>query len=112
VCRALQIVCVSAGESSLRSLKKAVTAAEWELTAGATREEDALAQLDGRNAHVLVTWGAFGDLVKRARERHPGLRIIAVGRTEIPDADVNVRSIKDVRDAILGTPPPGGPVRS
>jgi hypothetical protein len=112
MCRALQIVCVAAGEPSLRSLKKAAAAAEWELTLGATNEEDAFAQLEGRNAHVLVTWGAWGELVKRARERKPGVRIIAVGRTPIPEADVNVRSIGEVRAAILGTPPPGGPVRS
>jgi hypothetical protein len=112
VCRALQVVCVAAGEPSLRTLKRAAVSADWELTAGATDAHDALAQIVDRRAHVLVAWGAFADLVRQARQRSPALRIVAVGRTVMPEADVNLSSIKGVRDAILGIPPRGGPVRS
>jgi hypothetical protein len=72
---------------------------------------EALEQLDVRKAHVLIAWGAWADLVKEARDRYPTLRIIAVGRRPLPEADVNLTAIKGVRDAILGVPPPGGPVR-
>ena len=112
MCRALQVVCVAAGEPSLRTLKRAAVSKDWELTLGATDADAALEQIAERRAHVLVAWGAFGDLVRRARERFPGLRIVAVGRTPIEEADVNLNSIKGVRDAVLGVPPPGGPVRT
>ena len=81
MCRALQIVCVAGGKPSLATLKRATVAEEWELTPGATDAEEALAQIESRKAHVLVTWGAFADLVKQARERFPGLRIVVVGRS-------------------------------
>jgi len=112
MCRALQIVCVAGGRPSLQTLKRAAVGQTWELTRGATDADAAMAQLEERRAHVLVTWGAFAELVRRARERFPGLRIVAVGRTPIEEADVNLTSIKGVRDAILGVPPPAGPVRS
>ncbi|MFN2545713.1 MAG: hypothetical protein ABR600_14245 [Actinomycetota bacterium] len=112
MCRALTVLCVASGRPSLQALKKAAVAREWELTPGATTVDDALDQLDERKPHVLITWGAFAGLVKEARSRYPSLRIIAVGRTAVPDADVNVPSVKGVRDAILGVPPAGGPVRS
>jgi hypothetical protein len=111
VCRALTVVCVAAGQPSLAALKRAASAAEWELAPGAIEPDAALAQIEERKAHVLVVWGAFGDLVKTARERFPGLRIIAIGRDQIAEADVSLSSIKGVKEAILGAPP-GGPVRA
>ena len=95
----------------MQALKKAAVAREWELTPGATTMDEALDQLDERKPHVLIAWGAFAGLIREARSRYPNLRIIAVGRTPVEDADVNVASVKGVRGAILGTPPPGGPVR-
>ena len=112
MCRALLILCVASGRPSLQALKKAAVAQEWELTPGATTTVEALDQLDERKAHVLVAWGAFAALVREARDRYPRLRIIAIGRTPIEEADVNLTAIKGVREAILGTPPVGGPVRS
>ena len=111
MCRALQILCVASGRPSLQALKKAAVAQEWELTPGATTMKEALDQLDERKPHVLIAWGAFADLVREARDRFPTLRIIAVGRRPIPEADVNLTAINGVRNAILGIPPPGGPVR-
>ena len=112
MCRALQILCVASGRPSLQALKKAAVAQEWELTPGATTTEEALDQLDERKAHVLVAWGAFADLVKEARDRYPTLRIVAIGKRPIEEADVNLTSIRGVREAIQGAPPVGGPVRS
>ena len=112
MCRALQVVCVASDASSLQSLKRAAVSQDWELTPGAIDEDGALAQIEERRAHVLVTSGEFEGLVRRARELHPGLRIVAVGGESIAEADVRVASIEDVRDAVLGVPPPGGPVRT
>ena len=109
MCRALQVLCVAAGEPSLDALKRAAVDQEWEVS-GAVGADAALREIDARQPHVLVTWGAFDGLVHEARERRPGLRIVAVGRAPIAEADVNVTSIKDVRNAILGVPPAGGPV--
>jgi hypothetical protein len=112
MCRSLQVLCVAGGRPSLQALKRAAVAQEWELTPGATTMKEALDQLDERKPHVLIAWGAFADLVREARDRFPTLRIIAVGRRPIPEADVNLTAINGVRNAILGVPPPGGPVRS
>ena len=111
MCRALIVVCVAAGRPSLTALKRSSAAREWELAPGATVAEDALEQIESRKAHVLVVWGSFADLVKRARERFPALRIVAVGRDPIPEADASISSVKGVKDAILAAPP-RGPVRS
>ena len=111
MCRALQVLCVAGGEPSLDALKRAAVGQEWEVS-GAVGAEAALRELSARSPHILVVWGAFGDLVRQAREASPGLRIVAVGRSPMAEADVNLSSIKDVRNAILGVPPPGGPVRT
>jgi hypothetical protein len=113
VCRALKVVCVAAGAPSLEALKRAAAGPEWELAPGTTSVEEALAQIEGLRAHVLVTWGSFAELVRTARERHPGMRIVWVGRgEEVPEANASIRGLKGVRDAIKGLPPPSGPVRS
>ena len=109
MCRALQVVCVAADAESLSALKHAAVAQDWELTAGATDGDAALAQLEERRAHVLVVWGEFDGLVERARELRPGMRVVAVAGS-VADADVRVESIDEVRDSILGIPPRGGPV--
>jgi hypothetical protein len=113
MCRALQVVCVASDAASLQALKRATVSQDWELTPGATDADEALAQIEDRRAHVLVTWGTFDDLVNRARERRPGLRIVTVDEEPVAEAaDVNVMSIDEVRDAVLGVPPPARPVRS
>jgi hypothetical protein len=112
VCRALKVVCVAAGAPSLGALKRAAVGSDWELTPGATSAPEALAQI-GEGAHVLVTWGSFAELVRAARERYPGMRIVWVGRgEEVAEANASIRSLGEIRDAIRGLPPPGGPVRS
>jgi hypothetical protein len=113
VCRALKVVCVAAGVPSLAALKRAAAGVDWELTAGATSQDEALAQIENELPLVLVTWGSFGELVREVRRRLPGMRIVWVGRgEEVPEANASVRSLQDVRGAIKSLPPPGGPVRS
>jgi hypothetical protein len=111
MCRALQVLCVATGKPSLDALKRATVAQEWELI-GAVGSEEAMVALKSGHPHVLVVWGSFADVVREARASFPGLRIVAVGRDPIEEADVSITSISGVRDAILGTPPVGGPVRS
>ncbi len=113
MCRALKVVCVAAGAPSLAALKRAAAGVVWELTAGATSQDEALAQIESELPLVLVTWGSFGELVREVRRRLPGMRIVWVGRgEEVPEANASVRSLEDVRRAIKSLPPPGGPVRS
>ena len=112
MCRALKVVCVAAGAPSLEALRRAASGPDWELATGATSADEALGQIEEQRPHVLVTWGSFRDLVEAVRARYPGMRIVWVGRGEdVPEANASIRSLKEVRDAIKGVPPPGGPVR-
>ena len=43
---------------------------------------------------MLVTWGSFAELVRTARERYPGMRIVWVGRgEEVPEANASIRGL-------------------
>ena len=110
MCRAVTVLCVAADAESLDALKHAAVGAEWELAPGATTAEEALRQLDDTQAHVLVVAGEHAALVRAARERYPGLRIVA--DTDVSEANVVVASLGDVREAIRRLPRPGGPVRA
>jgi hypothetical protein len=106
VCRALKVLCVAPDAAALDALRRATVSAEWELTAGATSRDEALARLHEERPHVLVVFGPFPGLVERALEAFPFLRVIADRDT--PGAAV-VGSPNDVRGAVKGS---GGPVRS
>jgi hypothetical protein len=90
-------------------VKRAAVSAEWELAPGATTEDDALAQLEAEQPHVLVVFGEFERLVSLAREARPYLRIIC--ERDLPGATVVVTTPEEIRDAVRGLPRPGGPVR-
>jgi alkanesulfonate monooxygenase SsuD/methylene tetrahydromethanopterin reductase-like flavin-dependent oxidoreductase (luciferase family) len=108
MCRALKVLCVAADAESLAALKRVSVGAAWELAPGALSTEEALDQLDEARAHIMVVSGSFPDLLARARERYPGLRIV----TDVPaeEADVVVGSPEEIRDAITTLPRPQGPV--
>ena len=63
MCRAVRVLCVADDEESLSALRRATTAAEWELTPGATSETDALGVIDVERPHALVVFGGFEHLV-------------------------------------------------
>jgi hypothetical protein len=51
--------------------------------------------------------------VERARTARPNVRIVGIGSADGADgADGHADSIEEVRSAVLGAPPPGGPVRT
>jgi hypothetical protein len=109
----LLVACVAPDRESLVALKQAAVGTDWELTPGATSVQDAVAQVEDRGAHVLVVTGGFApDVVAAARERWPWMRVVAVSDVPVDGATVVVSSLDDVRSAVKGLPPPGGPVRS
>jgi hypothetical protein len=110
MCRALTVLCVASDRAALAELKRATVSAEWELAPGATDEEEALVQLERERPHVMVVFGDHARLAAEARERYPGLRIIA--DRDLPGTSATVGSAAEVRDAVKGLPRPGGPVRS
>ena len=109
MCRALKVLCVASDRQALADLKRAAVSAEWELAPGAITEDDALAQLDAEQPHVLVVFGEFQTLVSRAQEGRPYLRIVC--DREQPGATVVVGRPGEIRDAVRALPRPGGPVR-
>jgi len=109
VCRALVVLCVAPDGDTLAALKRATVSAEWELAPGATDLRAALDQIDVERPHVLVTVGAWDELIALVRERFPGIRIVA--DRDAPGATAVATSLEEVRPLVTGLPRPGGPVR-
>ena len=107
MCRAVTVICVAPDREQLKTLKQAVVAAEWELTAGATDVRGALDQIDVERPHAMVVVGPFEELVAMVAERFPGMRIVA--DHEMPGATV-VAEMSDAREALRMQRRPGGPV--
>jgi hypothetical protein len=108
MCRALKVLCVASDRESLLELKRAAVSAEWELSAGATNEADAIGQIDAERPHILVVFGPYERLVALVRERFPGMRVIA--DRDMPGATDVATSLGEVRGLVKGSPRPGGPV--
>jgi len=108
VCRAVKVLCVAGDEDGLRTLRLATTAAEWELTPGATSETDALGVVDAERPHAIVVFGPYEQLVSLVRERFPAMRIVTDRDT--PGASAVVTSRADVREALRSLARPGGPI--
>ena len=108
MCRAVKVLCVADDEESLRALRFATTAAEWELTPGATTEMDALGVIDAERPHALVAFGDHERLVALARERFPAMRIVT--DRDAPGASAVARSRDDVREVLRSLAHPGGPI--
>ena len=108
VCRAVKVLCVADDEESLAALRGATTAAEWELTPGATTETDALGVIDAERPHALVAFGGFERLVSLVRERFPAMRIVT--DRDAPGASAVAHSRDDVREVLRSLARPGGPI--
>ena len=109
MCRAIKVLCVAGDPEGLRALRMAATAAEWELTQGATNQTDALGVVDAERPHGLVAFGDWAALVALVRERFPATRIV----TDRPadGSDEVASSLDQVRDLLRASRPPAGPVR-
>ena len=109
MCRAIKVLCVAGDADSLRALRMATTAAEWELTPGATDETDALGVIDAERPHALVAFGEWGPLVSLVRARFPATRIVTDRPTDGSDAVAS--SLGEGRDLLRASRRPVGPVR-
>jgi hypothetical protein len=108
MCRALKVLCLAEDAASLQALKQACVSVEWELSAGATNEADALVMIEADRPHVLVVFGAYGSMVSSVADRFPGLRIVVDRDT--PGASAMAASLEEVRGLIKHLPRPGGPI--
>jgi len=111
MCRALKVLCAAPGRDRLLELKRAAVSVHWELIRGATTTDELVKQVDEVRPDVIVIDGQLGpDAARRVRERMPDARIVSVGLS-LEGANTNAETAT-VKDAILGLPPPAGPVRS
>ena len=108
MCRAVKVLCVAPDRERLLALKRAVVAAEWELSPGATDLRQALDQLDAERPHAMVVFGPFESLVALAADRFPGMRIVT--DRAMPGSGAVVEGDSDARAALREPPRPGGPV--
>ena len=109
MCRSVRVLCVAGDPESLRALRMAATAAEWELTQGATNQTDALGLVDAERPHSLVAFGDWAALVALVRERFPAMRIVTDRPADGSDAVAS--SLDQVRDLLRASRRPAGPVR-
>ena len=108
MCRAIKVLCVAMDDDALRALRQLATAAEWELTPGATNETDALALIDSERPHSMVAFGSFERLVSVVRDRFPAMRIVTDRDT--PGTNAVAVSRDDVRELLRSLGRPGGPI--
>jgi DNA-binding NarL/FixJ family response regulator len=110
MCRALRVLCVATTRDRLSELKRAAVSVHWELAGGAISMEELLLQLEEERPDVVVIHsGMATEAVEKVRRLDPNVRIVTIG--EVPGADEHAPSIHEVKEAILGLPRPGGPVR-
>jgi hypothetical protein len=108
VCRAIKVLCVATDDGALQALRLATTAAEWELTPGATDETDALGLIDSERPHTMVVFGHFERLVTLVRDRFPAMRIVT--DRDAPGTNAVAASRDDVREVLRSLGHPGGPI--
>jgi DNA-binding NarL/FixJ family response regulator len=110
MCRALKVLCAAPGRGALQALKGAAASVAWELVGGAASASELVKQLDEYAPDVVVVDAALpGVDVRAIRRAAPRARVIGLGPLE--GADGVAASSRGIRDAILGLPPVGGPVR-
>jgi hypothetical protein len=110
VCRSLKVLCAAPSPDRLGALKRATVSASWELVGGVADGADLLAQLTSWRPDVVVLQDMGEEAVALIRSTLPLARIVSVG-VAVPGADAWAGTEDVVRDAVLGVPRPGGPVR-
>jgi DNA-binding NarL/FixJ family response regulator len=112
MCRALKVLCAAPDSERLAELKRAALSVHWELTGGATSSDELVNQVDVLQPDVVVIDTALGpEVAVMVRERRPTARVVAVGGP-LEGADAVADTAGAVKEAIIGMPPVGGPVRS
>jgi hypothetical protein len=111
VCRSLRVLCAAPDADGLARLKRAAVSVHWELTGGAVTLDELREQIERLRPDVVVIDARLGAAaVGAARAARPGARIVAAGGPlDGSDAEGGMDSVKE---AILGIPPLGGPVRT
>lgn len=108
MCRAVKVLCVAGDDEALGALRRATTAAEWELTPGATNETDALGLVDAERPHAMVVFGSYEELVSLVRDRFPAMRIVT--DRDAPGTSAVASSPDEVREVLRSLARPGGPI--
>jgi orotidine-5'-phosphate decarboxylase len=112
MCRSLKVLCAATGRERLTELKLATVSANWELVGGVASASELPAELDQWRPEVIVIEPGLGsDVVAMIRSRLAGARVVAAGGP-VPGADEVATSLEEIREAVLGLPRPGGPVRA
>jgi hypothetical protein len=110
MCRALKVLCAAVTADRMAELKRATVSAHWELIGGATSLTELLLQVEAERPDVVVIHRGLGEeAVVSVRRLDQRVRIVGVG--ELPGADEIAESLASIREAIMGLPRPGGPVR-
>jgi hypothetical protein len=110
MCRALRVLCAAATPDRLAELKRAAVSVHWELVGGATSMPELLLQMEEWKPDVVVLHSGLGaEAVGTVRGLGQRVRIVTIA--ELPGADEHAESLHDVREAIMGLPRPGGPIR-
>ena len=104
----MKVLCVATDAEALTALRLATTAAEWELTPGATNETDALGVVDAERPQAVVAFGPYEGLVDLVRERFPSTRIVT--DRHAPGASAVAASHDEVRTLLRALAGPSGPV--
>jgi hypothetical protein len=109
VCRALKVLCAAPSRERLSALKRAAVSVHWELVGGALSVEELETQMaDWRPDVAVVDAELLPNALSRVRALVPEARVITVGAA---GGDGEAASLDEIRDAILGLPKPGGPVK-
>jgi chemotaxis response regulator CheB len=111
MCRALRVLCAASDPEGLAALKRATVSASWEVVGGATSVEELGRQIEGWAPDVVVVDAALGHrAVATVRSLDRPVRLVSVG--PLAGTDAAADSLGSVREAIVGIPGPGGPVRA
>jgi hypothetical protein len=111
MCRALKVLCAAVSSERLAHLEQASVSVHWELVGGATSLPELLLQIEAERPDVVVIHEGLGpQAVQAVRTLSGSCRIVTVGN--LVGADEQAESIDHIREAILGLPRPGGPIRT
>jgi len=111
VCRALRLLCGAPTPDRLLALRRAATTVSWEVVGSGTTAADLERLALEVRPDVVVLDGLGADVIAVVRRARPGVRVVTVAGPD-EGADADSPTLEGLREAILGVPGPGGPVRT